>query len=282
MNETTPYDEDRGRFSRSGLARLVLSDRSVALARTADNLAVTRYDAYTGPGGRVSEAKSLAGLAGQLLAAAVVYERERGSSWEEIAAYLGVDAAAAEARFAPETERWDRAFEVPYVLDETGRKRVPQLPEAAYDPENACRRLDLSAHLRLRGDDKHAVSAGVRAHAPLDEASDPALHDMEGTIQRAHLEAFVQLLTMYVHGDLDGADADVVARGLAGTDGTDHPGGWFTHSLSGTTQAIELRVAHSPGGDGEVVSVVVAGAQFPDLRLRVDTLLSAFAPEAWH
>jgi hypothetical protein len=40
-------------------------------------------------------------LAERLLTSAVLYERERGSSWEGIARYLGVPAEAAQERFMP-------------------------------------------------------------------------------------------------------------------------------------------------------------------------------------
>lgn len=146
VTDTTPYDDDRRAYSREALAHLVLSDHAQGLAETACRLAVTRYDAYTGPGGRVSEAVALTRIAPRLLADAVVYERERGSSWQDIAAYPGVPAAEAEERFTPAVERWSTAFDIPYRLDATGRKRIPQLPTAAYDRQCAVRRLDLWAH----------------------------------------------------------------------------------------------------------------------------------------
>ncbi|MDX3231094.1 hypothetical protein [Streptomyces sp. ME19-01-6] len=275
MTDTTPYDNDRNELSRPALARLVLSDRAVALAETAGTLAVTRYDAYTGPGGRASEALTLTRIADRLLAYAVVYERERGSSWEEIAQYLGMDAATAEERFTPEIERWNTAFAVPYRLDETGRKRIPNLPTAAYDPRSACRRLDLWTHVHLTIDDKHAVSDGLRPSFLQDEQDEPS--DIDGWIWRRNFASFMESLSRYLDTDWDETDWDTVALRLEGTDDSGPDNGWYTHPLTGAWQSVEVRLANIAGGDR--LSVVVAGAEYSELRLRIDTLLSAFAVE---
>ncbi|UWE13447.1 hypothetical protein [Actinacidiphila bryophytorum] len=163
----TPYDAERSRFTREGLARLVLSDDAMGLAAAASALVSTRQDPYCGPGGRASEAVHLIELAERLLASAVIYERERGSSWQEIAQYLGIDPAEAEARFTPDLAAWATAFAVPYRPDKTGRKRVPQLPPAAYDPAWACKNLDRRSSIHHLGtDDPHAVSATLPMTPP--------------------------------------------------------------------------------------------------------------------
>lgn len=107
-------------------------------------------------------------FAERTLASAVIYERERGSSWSEIAQYLGIGPAEARERFATDLEGWNTAFDVPYRLDETGRKRVPQLPTAAYDPAWACEKLDRWAYLQRIGID--AVSSGLVMAAPEEES----------------------------------------------------------------------------------------------------------------
>jgi hypothetical protein len=163
----TPHDADRSRFSREALARLVLCDHAVNVANGASGLVGTRHDHDCGPGGRVSQAFQLVELAERVLASAVIYERERGSSWAEIAQYLGTDAAEAEARFAVVLDGWRTAFTTPYRLDETGSKRIPQLPTAAYDPAWACQHLDRWASIHHVGiDDRHAVSSGLAAASP--------------------------------------------------------------------------------------------------------------------
>ncbi|MEU4955742.1 hypothetical protein [Streptomyces lavendulae] len=167
MTETTPYDDDRARFTRQALARLVLCDHAVDVADAASGLVATENDVDTGPGGRVSQAFQLIELAERALASAVVFERERGSSWAEIAQYLGIGPAEAEERFAAVLGEWGTAFDVPYRLDETGRKRIPQLPTAAYDPAWACEKLDRWASLQNIGID--AVSSGLAMADPEEE-----------------------------------------------------------------------------------------------------------------
>ncbi|THA45155.1 hypothetical protein [Streptomyces sp. A1136] len=162
MTETTPYDADRARFSRQALARLVLCDQAADVADGAAGLVATENDPDTGPGGRVSQAFQLIELVERALASAVIYERERGSSWAEIAQYLGISPAEAEERFAANLDSWNTAFDVPYRLDKTGRKRIPQLPTAAYDPAWACDRLDTWARNRLiLVNDVRPVSSGL-------------------------------------------------------------------------------------------------------------------------
>ncbi|MGC5005508.1 hypothetical protein [Streptomyces sp. DT203] len=172
MTETTPYDADRSRFTRQALARLVLCDHAVDVADSARGLVATENDPDTGPGGRISQAFQLIELAERALASAVIYERERGSSWAEISQYLGINAMEAEARFAADLDGWNTAFDVPYRLDETGRKRIPQLPTAAYDPAWACDHLDRWAYLQRLGIDQHqAVSSGLIMATPEEESS---------------------------------------------------------------------------------------------------------------
>lgn len=128
VTDPTPYDDERRRYSREALARLVLSDRAVGLSEAAGGLAVTRYDSYCGPGGRVSEALRLTQHAEGLLAGAVVYERERGSSWEDMAQYLGVEAEAVRERFSPDLEKWNTAFDVPPRVSRPSAYAVTSTP----------------------------------------------------------------------------------------------------------------------------------------------------------
>ncbi|MEY9856329.1 hypothetical protein ABH935_001933 [Catenulispora sp. GAS73] len=176
--EPTPYDEDRAAFSRTALARLVLSDLAAGISASGSALISTRNDADVGFGGRVSEAAVLTCLAEEFLVAAVVYERERGATWAEIGDYLELDAEAVAERFGPDIERWQEAFEQPYRLDETGRKRVHQLPGAAYNPKAAIQRLDTIASTRIFGHyDPHEVSecldSGSAARRPGDTDTAP-------------------------------------------------------------------------------------------------------------
>ncbi|GCE00475.1 hypothetical protein [Embleya hyalina] len=277
MTQHTPYDAARATFTRAALARLVLSHAGVGLAEGAANLAITRFDDQTGLGGRVSEAVALREYADHLLTRAVIFERERGSSWEDIAHFLGTDAARARECFAPAVERWERAFEEPYRLDGTGRKRVPQLPTAAYDPETACRQLDLTVRLRTYFDDPYPVSGALRA-GPSPDGTPPPDYALDGRISRGNLGSFMHLLARFTDADFVPTDWDAVVACVRSTDEDDFAM-WDTHSMEGSTASLHVHVA-TVTRDKDLVDVVVTGATDAKLRLRIDTLFAALGPDA--
>jgi hypothetical protein len=49
-------------------------------------------------------------MAEAALDAAVIYERERGATWAEIASYLGMSSADVEERFSDHLATWHRAL----------------------------------------------------------------------------------------------------------------------------------------------------------------------------
>ncbi|MFF0445065.1 hypothetical protein ACFYT4_01370 [Streptomyces sp. NPDC004609] len=283
MRDTTPYDDDRAAYSRRALARLVLSDRAAGLADAAAALVVTRYDPYTGPGGRVSEAAALTRFAERLLAQAVVYERERGSSWEEIAAHLDTGAEEAEEAYSPEIGSWNGAFETPYRLDPTGRKLIPRLPTAAYHPRSACDRLDLWADLRLRFDDARAVSACLDADSPAEPSTDPSpssapssvRDELTGRIRRRHLDDFIELVTWYTGDEPDDSALTAAALALTPAD-SGASERTYSRTVSGALHSLTIHLATT--AETDTLSATVTGARAPDLRIRVNTLLTAFTP----
>ncbi|MGA4541971.1 hypothetical protein ACPA54_18480 [Uniformispora flossi] len=277
MTQSTPYDAERSAFTRAALARLVLSHSSVGLADAAANLAITRFDDQTGLGGRVSEAAAVCDFADHLLTNAVIFERERGSSWEDIAQYLDMDAADARDRFAPAISLWAHAFEEPYRLDDTGSRRIPQLPTAAYDPETACRQLDLSVRLRAFFDDKQPVSGALRPSLP-DGGRPPLGYDLGSRIPLRNLGPFMRLLEQFTHADAAPTDWDDVAAQIPSTD-EDDLDTWQTHSVEGMTELLRVHVAKATC-EGDLIEVVVAGATDAKLRLRIDTLFAALGPAA--
>ncbi|XVU20666.1 hypothetical protein ACQPZJ_25700 [Actinoplanes sp. CA-054009] len=162
----------------------------------------------------------------------------------------------------------------PATLDETGRKRLPQLPTAAYDPARTIRSLDLWADVRLGFGDRHAVSGGLQpGHDAEDEAGPPETKgtEMDGRIQLPNLGVFLDLLSEYALHRPTGKAREVVARAME-TSGEDR-GTWHSYAMDGIYETLDVRLA----ADGDLVSVIVAGAHSPALRLQIGTLLDAFA-----
>ncbi|MBB2943500.1 hypothetical protein FB565_003213 [Actinoplanes lutulentus] len=268
MSTSTPYDDDRHEYSRAALARLVLAHRARGLSETAGSLTVTRYDAYNGAGSRVSEATSLITLSERILISAVIYERERGSSWEDIGRYLDVTGPAAEERFAVAVEEWRTAFDVPYRLDETGRKRVPQLPTAAYDPRRVSRDLDLWAQVHLLLSDKHAVSGGLDPTGDEEPQPEPVWDEIDGRVQLHHLGTFLALLAGYTHHEPVDEGWDAVTKAVE-AGGDEH-----AYAMAGVFESLDIRMTLDR--DSALVFVLVANARSADLRLRINTLMDAF------
>ncbi|WP_326582893.1 hypothetical protein OG250_29480 [Streptomyces sp. NBC_00487] len=284
LPDPTPYDADRAAFSREALARLALSSSARGTAGGAMGLVATRNDVDTGLGGRAGQAAGLVEAARGVLSRAVVYERERGATWEQIAHYLEIEPAEAEARYEPALARWREAFDVPYRLDATGRKRVPQLPTAAYDPAYAVRQLDLWAYLYVVRGDRRAVSGGLPGYVPADdEDTCPSPHgpdDLGGRVRADSVRPLLEQLSHYVTRDpyaVEDIDWDALTAALATTDDTNDrdPAAWATHAFDGFLGTVRVRLARSARADA--VSAVVTGADSADLRLRVDTLLNVFA-----
>lgn len=71
----------------------------------------------------------------------------------------------------------------------------------------------------------------------------------------------------------DETDWDTIELGIFDTD-DEKPDGWYAYPLVGSSATLEVSLAHSVGS--EVMSIRVAGAESPELRLRTDTLLAAF------
>jgi hypothetical protein len=130
----------------------------------------TEHDADTGIGGRASQAAQILDFARELLVAAVIYERERGGSWEEIGRYLYASPERAEADHGPAVDRWHAGFDEPYRDDASGRKRVPNLPPAAYDPKWHGSVLDSWAkrHLTLVNDPR-PVTGSLRLATQIED-----------------------------------------------------------------------------------------------------------------
>ncbi|MFJ3310955.1 hypothetical protein ACIPSA_50120 [Streptomyces sp. NPDC086549] len=81
-------------------------------------------------------------------------------------------------------------------------------------------------------------------------------------------------MTRYVGYDFDGTDWQAVELGLEATD-DEHTDRWYSYPLVGSDHQVDVHLAKAVGG--YEVSVRVAGISDPELRLRADTLMAAFA-----
>ncbi|MFC8371022.1 MULTISPECIES: hypothetical protein [unclassified Streptomyces] len=95
-----------------------------------------------------------------------------------------------------------------------------------------------------------------------------------GWIMGRNLRGFLELLSRYVGCTFDETGWETVEAGVHDTD-DEASDGWYSYPLVGTDATLRVSLARAVGG--QEVSVRAAGAQTPELRLRADTLLSAFA-----
>ncbi|MEV2194703.1 hypothetical protein AB0I02_27495 [Streptomyces phaeochromogenes] len=95
-----------------------------------------------------------------------------------------------------------------------------------------------------------------------------------GWIKSRNLRPLLELLSHYAGYAFDQTDWDTIALGVQDTD-DEMPNGWYSYPLAGAMATLEVSLAHAVGS--EVTSVSVTGAETPELQVRADTLLSAFA-----
>jgi hypothetical protein len=188
--ESDPAD-DRYAYSRAALARLALSYQLRDLADLAADGVPTTTDDAAEPGEEVDFALALMALANEVLTRAVIYEREKGTTWETIGACFGITRQSAHEKFREAEQEWKLALVEPFYPSSGGRIRNLRLHEAAYRPTDAGRQLDEWArkHCDAEGypvtgslpalsllDELDQVLAGIQhlyrdMHAPIDEAA---------------------------------------------------------------------------------------------------------------
>ncbi|MFF1399376.1 hypothetical protein ACFVZD_36960 [Streptomyces sp. NPDC058287] len=152
---------DRYAYSRRALSRLVLSFEQRDLAERAA-AGVPTDDAYAAPGELVEEAQTLVELSQQVLRWAVIHERQKGTSWEEIGERLGgITRQSAHERYKAAVDEWQLSLVQPYEPGTVASSYpAPVLHEAALEPTATGRRLDEWArtHVRSARDDEHPVT----------------------------------------------------------------------------------------------------------------------------
>lgn len=145
---------DRYAYSRTALARLVLSYELRELADRAAAGVPTGSDDAAEPGEEVGAALDLVQQAQEVLTRAVLFERAKGTSWEAIAEQMDVKRQSAHERYREAEQDWRDALHDPF--DAHGGLL---LPHAAYAPTEAGRSLDAWAHGHGHGE--HAVTDGL-------------------------------------------------------------------------------------------------------------------------
>ena len=146
-------------------ARLALSAACRELSDRARSQVPTLSDGRAHPGEYVEAARALVALAGECLERAVVYERERGTTWEAIGETLGITRQSAHERFAAAEDAWRDTLVRPWVV--AGSVLNPRLPEGADDPDHAVVYLDAWARRHAEETDPNhdhpnPVSGGLR------------------------------------------------------------------------------------------------------------------------
>ncbi|MFD6401211.1 hypothetical protein [Nocardia sp. NPDC060249] len=153
-------EDDRYSYSTAALARLVLCDELSDLATRAASLISTESDDGWHPGEVVEAAACLVDRAQSVLARAVIYERERHSSWDCIGEAFDISRQSAHARYSDDVTEWKEALHEPFY-EQTGRIRNLRLPGAAFRPTEIGQRLDTWVYEHGFEGGDHSVTGGL-------------------------------------------------------------------------------------------------------------------------
>lgn len=115
--------EARARIRRhhpTALARLALSDQAVGAAVAAEDLVHTVNDGQGGPLYWLDRAVLALREAEELVTRAVIYERARGTTWEQIGEQFRITKQSAQARYNDDVARWEAGLHAPFGADDNG------------------------------------------------------------------------------------------------------------------------------------------------------------------
>jgi hypothetical protein len=175
-------------YSRAARARVAYSVAAKELSNFARTAVQTSSDGYAQAGEFVQNAARMAGEAQHILELAVILEREKGTSWEDIGQALGITKQAAHERFSRVVERWRADLVEPWVPDRGGLLSL-QLPDGAEDPWTWARRLDewVSRHREVTDPDpgELPVSGNLRKASLVEQVS-TALAEVRALQEREH------------------------------------------------------------------------------------------------
>lgn len=154
-------DTDRWAYSRTALARLALAHEAAYLSDRSAAVVPTKNDAWSHPGETVGLAAELVEQAQEVLTRAVLYERQKGTSWEAIGEQLdGITKQSAHGRYKEAEQEWKASLAEPFYPAPPGRPPEARLHEAALEPTPTGRRLDTwtREHLPRHRDEEHPVT----------------------------------------------------------------------------------------------------------------------------
>ncbi|KRD23471.1 MULTISPECIES: hypothetical protein [unclassified Streptomyces] len=97
---------------------------------------------------------------------------------------------------------------------------------------------------------------------------------IDGWIWGRNLRAFLEVLSLFAGYEFDDTDWRTIQAAVQDTD-DENSNLWYAYPLVGVNATLEVSLARAVGG--EEMAIRVAGAETTELRLRADTLLSAFA-----
>lgn len=129
-------------LSRRALARLAFSASAAQLADRARAQVSTSDDSWLRPGELVDQARSLLVAAHELFEKAIIFERERGTSWAELGAVLDISKQAAQQRHGQAVEDWAQSLDQALTVVE-GQFAFAHVPgEGGAAPGELAERLD--------------------------------------------------------------------------------------------------------------------------------------------
>jgi hypothetical protein len=128
--------------SRRALARLAFSAAAAQLADHARGRVPTYDDSGLRPGELLDEARSLVVAAQELLEKAIVFERERGTSWAELGEVLGVSKQAAQQQHGQAVDDWTVSVNLALTVADGGVVFAHVPGEGGDTPAELAERLD--------------------------------------------------------------------------------------------------------------------------------------------
>jgi hypothetical protein len=164
---------------RRALARLALSYAYYEVADFAAGGVPTVSDEFGDSYDYVDHAARLVAMAQDVLGRAVVYARERGGRWGDIAEALDTTAEQARDRYTVVVDQWEDALDRPW--ERSGRFLASRMPGGTTEPDQTAADLDrwCSQHLEENSGTRHnarhdgiedrMVSANLPQHTPVTE-----------------------------------------------------------------------------------------------------------------